>query len=225
VTIEGALDPETVAALRAELAAGEAWVDGRVTAGHQGAAVKRNQQIEEGSQTARRCGALVLAALERHAHFISAALPNVVYPPMFNRYGVGMTFGEHVDGAVRIDPHTGRKLRTDISATLFLSDPDAYDGGVLEIADTYGVHGVKSGAGDLVLYPATSLHQVTPVTRGERLASFFWIQSLVRDDGRRTLLYEMDAAIQELNRTGTEGGACRSLTGVYHNLLRLWSEP
>ena len=164
IAIERVLSAEQVEELRVSLlAAGDAWVDGRVSAGFQGAPVKFNLQIDEASAVARRCQEVVLAALERHPLFISAALPNTVYPPMFNRYGEGMTFGAHVDGGVRIDPRTGRKLRTDISATLFLSDPDDYDGGELEVADTYGSHSVKLAAGDLVLYPASSLHQVTPI--------------------------------------------------------------
>jgi len=225
IAIEGALAPEQVRALRAALLAAEdAWVDGRATAGFQGAPVKVNRQIDEGSEVARRCQEVVLAALERHPQFISAALPNAVYPPMFNRYAEGMRFGAHVDGGVRIDPRTGRKLRTDISATLFLNDPDDYEGGELEVADTYGSHSVKLAAGDLVLYPATSLHQVTPITRGERLASFFWVESLIRDDGQRTLLYEMDVAIQRLNRTGADEEARRTLVGCYHNLLRQWAD-
>ena len=225
LAIPQVLDADQVRALRAELlAAGDAWVDGRATAGHQGAPVKCNRQIDEGSAVAARGQAVILGALERHPLFISAALPNVVYPPMFNRYGEGMAFGAHVDGGVRLDPRTGRKLRTDLSATLFLSDPDDYDGGELEIADAYGVQAVKLAAGDLVLYPATSLHEVTPVTRGERLAAFFWVQSLVRDDGRRTVLYDMDTAIQTLNRTGADAAARRTLVGCYHNLLRQWAE-
>ena len=225
ITVDQALDAPTLAELRARLAgAGDAWVDGRVSAGYQGAPVKRNQQIDEGSAVAAACGGLVLAALETHPQFISAALPNLVYPPMFNRYGEGMAFGPHVDGGVRLDPRTGRKLRTDISATLFLSPPEDYDGGDLEILDTYGAHSVKLGCGDLVLYPASSLHQVTPVTRGERTACFFWIQSLVRDDGQRALLFEMDGAIQQLNRTGADEGARRALVGCYHNLLRQWAQ-
>ena len=225
ITIDQVLDAGQVSNLRAELSeAGDAWVDGRATAGYQGAPVKRNLQIDERSEVAQRCQAVIAAALERHPTFISAALPNRLYPPMFNRYGEGMTFGPHVDGGVRIDPITGRKLRTDISATLFLSDPDDYDGGELEISDTFGLHAVKLQAGDLLLYPASSLHQVTPVTRGERLASFFWIQSLVRDDGRRALLYEMDVAIQRLNTTGADEDARRSLVGCYHNLLRQWAD-
>ena len=225
ITVDQALDAATLADLRARLdEAGEAWVDGRVSAGHQGAPVKRNLQIEETSAVAAECQAIVLAALETHPQFISAALPNLVYPPMFNRYEEGMEFGPHVDGGVRIDPRTGRKLRTDVSATLFLTPPEDYDGGELEILDTYGAHSVKLGAGDLVLYPASSLHQVTPVTRGERTACFFWIQSLVRDDGQRALLFEMDGAIQQLNRTGADQDARRALVGCYHNLLRQWAQ-
>jgi PKHD-type hydroxylase len=225
VTIDQALNLRQVADLRADLhAAGSAWVDGRTTAGYQGAAVKFNRQIDEGSDVAARGQAVVLGALERHPLFISAALPNVVYPPMFNRYGEGMAFGAHVDGGVRIDPRTGRKLRTDISATLFLTPPEDYDGGELEVSDTYGLHSIKLNAGDLVLYPAASLHQVTPITRGERLACFFWVQSLVRDDARRTLLFEMDSAIQRLNLTQADDEARRTLVGCYHNLLRQWAE-
>ncbi len=225
VTIDQALDSEQVITLRKlMLGAPDAWVDGRTTAGYQGAPVKFNLQIDERSDVAARGQAIILAALERHPLFISAALPNQVYPPMFNRYGEGMTFGAHIDGGLRIDPRTGGKLRTDLSATLFLSDPADYDGGELEIVDTYGTHSVKLKAGDLVLYPSTSLHQVTPVTRGERLASFFWIQSLVRDDGRRALLYDLDLAIQRLNQTGADEEARRTLVGCYHNLLRQWAE-
>ncbi len=204
--------------------AGEAWVDGRVTAGYQGAVVKVNQQIDEASEVAARAQAIVLSALERHPMFISAALPNSVYPPMFNRYGEGMTFGAHVDGGVRIHPHTGGKLRTDISATLHLTEPGDYDGGELQVMDTYGMQSVKLAAGDMVLYPSTSLHQVTPVTRGVRVGCFFWVQSLVRDDLQRSLLYDMDTAIQRLNATGADEGARTTLVGVYHNLLRQWAE-
>jgi PKHD-type hydroxylase len=225
LAIPEVLTRDQVAALRGDLlTAEESWVDGRSSAGWQGAPVKRNQQIDERSEIAARAGSLILSALETNPAFISAALPNRVYPPMFNRYGEGMTFGAHVDGGVRLDPRTGAKLRTDLSATLFLSDPCDYDGGELEVADTYGVHAVKLNAGDLILYPASSLHQVTPITRGERLASFFWIQSLVREDARRALLYEMDGAIQTLNRTGADEGARRTLVGCYHNLLRDWSD-
>lgn len=224
LAIPGLLDAGQVHAIRTALLASDAWVDGRVTAGWQGAPLKRNRQIDERSEMSARAGAEVLQALETHPLFISAALPNRVYPPMFNRYGEGMAFGAHVDGGVRLDPRTGLKLRTDLSATLFLSGPDDYDGGELEIADAYGVQAVKLSAGDLILYPAASLHQVTPITRGERLASFFWVQSLVREDSRRKILFDLDQAIQTLNRTGADEAARRDLVGCYHNLLREWVE-
>jgi len=219
------LQGDTLKTVRAMLEqAGDAWVDGRVTAGYQGAPVKLNQQIDERSEVARQCQHLILAALERNPLFISAALPNIVYPPMFNRYGEGMGFGLHVDGSIRLHPHNGSKLRTDVSATLFLADPEEYDGGELQIVDTYGTHSVKLAAGDMVVYPSTSLHQVTTVTRGTRLACFLWVQSLVKDDGQRSLLFDMDNAIQTLNRTQADETARRSLVGCYHNLLRQWSE-
>ena len=225
VVIPQVLNAEQVSAVRERLEqAGDAWVDGRVTAGYSGAPVKFNQQIDERSDVALECQRLILGMLERNPRFISAALPNIVYPPMFNRYSEGMTFGAHVDGSVRIHPHDGRKLRTDISATLFLSPRDSYDGGELQVQDTYGMHAVKLEAGDMVVYPATSLHQVTPITRGTRVASFFWIQSLVRDDTQRALLFDMDNAIQRLNQTGADEDARRTLVGCYHNLLRQWSE-
>jgi PKHD-type hydroxylase len=225
ITIPKLLDAQQLKAVRQLLdQAGPAWVDGRVTAGYQGAAVKFNQQIDERSDVALQCQRLILAALERNPRFISAVLPNKIYPPMFNRYGDGMTFGAHVDGSVRIDPHTGHKLRTDISATLFLSDAFDYDGGELEIHDTYGLHRAKLDAGDVLIYPATSLHQVTPVTRGVRVASFFWVQSLVRDDAQRSILFDMDNAIQTLNQTQADDIARRTLIGCYHNLLRQWSD-
>ena len=225
--ISNVLRPEQVRDLRAALgAAGGAWVDGRVTAGHQGAIVKRNLQIAEDSPLARELGATVLAALERHPLFLSAALPARVYPPMFNRYDAadGMHFGSHVDAAVRLVPGTGIKLRTDVSATLFLSAPDEYEGGELQIDDTYGTHSVKLPAGDLVLYPATSLHRVTPVTKGARLASFFWVQSMVRDDAQRALLFDLDMSIVRLTRDAPEHASLVSLTGCYHNLLRMWAD-
>ena len=225
VVIPQVLNAEQVSAVHERLEqAGDAWVDGRVTAGYSGAPVKFNQQIDERSDVALECQRLILGMLERNPRFISAALPNIVYPPMFNRYSDGMTFGAHVDGSVRIHPHDGRKLRTDISATLFLSPRDSYDGGELQVQDTYGMHAVKLEAGDMVVYPATSLHQVTPITRGTRVASFFWIQSLVRDDTQRALLFDMDNAIQRLNQTGADEEARRTLVGCYHNLLRQWSE-
>lgn len=200
------------------------WVDGRVTAGTQGAPVKRNQQLAEDSKLAHELGDVILAALERNPLFISSTLPNLVYPLMFNRYEGGMTFGEHIDNAVRLLPGTGIKIRTDISATLFLSESQDYDGGELVVQDTYGTQSVKLPAGDLIVYPASSLHRVTPVTRGVRLASFFWVQSLIRDDGQRTILFEMDQAIQRLNASRADEIACTQLTGCYHNLLRQWSE-
>lgn len=225
ITLPRLLDAPQLQALRQLLdGAGEAWVDGRVTAGYQGAPVKFNQQIDERSEVALQCQRFIVGALERHPRFISAALPNLIYPPMFNRYGEGMSFGAHVDGSVRIHPHNGRKLRTDVSATLFLSDAASYDGGELQIEDTYGTHSVKLDAGDMVLYPATSLHQVTPVTRGVRMASFFWVQSLVRDDAQRNMLFDMDNAIQRLNQTDADVLARRTLVGCYHNLLRQWSD-
>ncbi len=222
--IPNVLNASQLALLRARLGrAGDAWVDGRATAGYSGAPVKHNRQIAEHSPLARELGDVVLGALECHPRFISAALPNQVYPPLFNRYAEGMTFGSHVDGAVRVLPN-GIKLRADVSATLFLSPPDEYDGGELVIEDTYGTHTAKHQAGDLVLYPATSVHHVTPVTRGTRLACFFWVQSLVRTDAQRALLFDLDNAIQRLNASGADAEARRGLVGCYHNLLRFWSE-
>jgi PKHD-type hydroxylase len=225
VAIPNALNTQQLQEVRARLeAAGDAWVDGRVSAGYQGAPVKHNEQIDERSDVAAACQSIILGSLERHPLFISAVLPNEVYPPMFNRYGEGMTFGAHVDGSVRIHPHTGRKLRTDVSATLFLSEPGEYDGGELVVHDAFGTHRVKLAAGDMVVYPAVSLHEVTPITRGRRLASFFWVQSLVRDDAQRSMMFDLDTAIQRLNQTGADALARRSLVGVYHNLMRQWSD-
>jgi PKHD-type hydroxylase len=199
------------------------WMDGRATAGYQGASVKHNQQLAENSPLARELGDVVLSALERNSLFISAALPNRVYPPMFNRYAGGMEFGSHVDNAVRLHPADGSKFRTDLSATLFLSSPDEYEGGELLIEDNFGVQQVKLPAGDMVLYPANSLHRVTPITRGARIASFFWIESMVRDDAERTLLFDLDTAIQRLTATQSDAQARLSLTNCYHNLLRKWA--
>ena len=225
LTIPQVIDAAALRAVCAFLDAPEAaWVDGRVTAGYQGAQVKNNRQIDERSHTARECQQIIVSALERNPLFISAALPNILYPPMFNRYEQGMAFGLHVDGGIRLHPRTGQKVRTDLSATLFLSEPDTYDGGELQIEDTYGTHSAKYPAGDMVLYPSTSLHEVTPVTRGVRFACFTWVQSIIRDDGDRRLLFEMDNAIQRLNATGADEGARRSLIGIYHNLLRKWGE-
>jgi PKHD-type hydroxylase len=225
IQIPQLLNADQVQAIRAKLDAADApWIDGRATAGHQGARVKDNRQIDERSPIARALGDIVLAALERHPLFISAALPQRVYPPMFNSYEGGMQFGSHVDGAVRLLPGSGEKIRTDISATLFLSTPDSYDGGELVIEDTYGTHAVKLGAGDLVLYPASSLHRVAPVTRGKRIAGFFWVQSMVRDDTQRAILYDLDRSIQRLNARVADDPVMVDLVGVYHNLLRQWTE-
>ena len=225
VTIPNVLSPADAAAVRARLdAAGEAWVDGLATAGYTGAPVKDNQQIAEGSPIARELGDVVLASLERNPLFISAALPNKVYPPLFNRYAGGQRFGGHVDGAIRLIPGHGARVRTDISITVFLTPPEDYDGGELVVEDTYGTHGVKLPAGHMVIYPGTSLHRVTPVTRGARVAAFFWVQSLVRDEARRETLYRMDTAIQQLAREVPGSDAVVQLTGIYHNLLRQWSE-
>jgi PKHD-type hydroxylase len=225
VQVPRVLSSDPLRALRDKLgSAREAWVDGRATAGYQGAAVKHNLQIDERSRLAAELGDTVLAALERNPLFISAALPKRVYPPMFNRYDGAMAFGSHVDNAVRLLPGTGNKIRTDLSATLFLSEPHEYDGGELLIEDTYGAHSVKLAAGDMVLYPASSLHRVTPVTRGSRVGCFFWVESMVRDDAQRTLLFDLDNAIQRLNASGADETARTHLVGCYHNLLRMWAD-
>jgi PKHD-type hydroxylase len=197
------------------------WVDGRATAGHQSVRTKDNRQLAEGSPAAQKLGDLVVAALQASALFIAAALPLRVFPPLFNRYEGGEAFGTHVDNAVRQVPGTPHRIRTDLSATLFFTGPEEYDGGELVVEDTYGVHSVKLPAGHLILYPSTSLHHVRPVTRGARLASFFWIQSMVRDDGERTLLFDLDTAIQRLDPAHP---SAVQLTGVYHNLLRRWAD-
>ena len=200
------------------------WVDGRITAGHQSARVKDNLQLPDDHPAAREIGEQIIGALQRHALFISAALPLRVFPPLFNRYEGGQTFGNHVDNAVRYVPGTPHQIRTDLSATLFFTDPDEYDGGELVVEDTYGIHSVKLPAGHMVLYPSSSLHHVRPVTRGARIASFFWIQSMVRDDGKRTLLFDLDAAIQRLNQDVPSHPSSVQLTAVYHNLIRRWAE-
>lgn len=224
VEIPHVLDAEQLRAMRRKLAEAE-WIDGRATAGHQGAKVKRNRQLAEGSALARELGDVVLAALETNPLFISAALPARVYPPLFNRYEGGEAFGNHIDNAVRLLPRGGGTLRMDLSATLFLADSDDYDGGELLIEDTYGAHVVKLPAGHLVLYDASSVHRVEPVTRGVRLASFFWVQSLVADGGQRTLLFDLDTSIRRLTQTGADADALLQLTGCYHNLLRRWAQP
>jgi len=200
------------------------WIDGRVTAGHQSVRSKNNTQLPENSEAARRIGEMILNSLGQNPLFIAAALPFRVFPPLFNRYQGGESFGTHVDNAIRQVTGTGHRIRTDLSATLFFSEPQEYDGGELVVEDTYGTHNVKLPAGYMILYPATSLHHVRPVTRGARIASFFWIQSMVRDDGERSLLFDLDTAIQRINRDNAEHPAAVQLTGVYHNLLRRWAE-
>jgi PKHD-type hydroxylase len=222
--IPGVLSPEQVARFRTRLDAAR-WIDGNVTSGHQSARVKYNEQVPEESAEARELGEEVLHALAASQLFMSAALPKQVFPPLFNRYGPGMAFGSHVDSAFRSHGPTGVRIRTDISATLFLAAPGEYDGGELLVEDTYGVQRVKLEAGAMVLYPATSLHRVEPVTRGTRLASFFWIQSLVREDAQRAVLFDLDMAIVRLTRERPGDPALVSLTGVYNNLLRMWGVP
>ena len=201
-----------------------AWVDGKATAGHQSALAKHNLQLPEDDPLARRIGEAMLERLWQNPLFMSAALPHNVFPPLFNRYGPGNDFGYHIDNAIRQVRHSPERVRTDLSATLFFSDPADYDGGELVIEDPYGTPRVKLAAGDMVLYPATSLHKVEAVTRGTRLASFFWIQSLVREDSQRALLFEMDQAIQQLSLDTPGHPALIRLTGTYHNLLRRWPE-
>ena len=223
IAIPDVLSPSLVQQARQRLDTAN-WIDGKVTAGRQSARAKDNLQLAEDDPVARELGDLILAMLQRNALFVSAALPLRIFPPLFNRYQGGQSFGSHVDNAIRQVPGTPHRVRTDLSATLFLIEPDEYQGGELVVEDTYGVHSVKLPAGHMVLYPSTSLHHVTPVTSGARVASFFWIQSLVRDDGRRTLLFDMDTAIQRLARDVPDHPSAVQLTGVYHNLLRQWSE-
>src|SRR5215203_4137355 len=217
------LNPDEAAAARASLEAAD-WVDGRVTAGYQSARAKHNLQLPEEHPVGRVLREKIVTALERNSLFMGAALPLRVFPPLFNRYEGGHAFGTHVDNAIRQVAGTGHRIRTDLSATVFLADPSEYDGGELMIEDTYGVHKVKLPAGDMILYPSSSLHSVTAVTSGARIASFFWIQSMIRDDGRRTLLFDLDVAIQQLSRDVPAHSSVIQLTGVYHNLLRQWAE-
>jgi len=223
IQVPNVLTAEQVAHARRLLDSAD-WVDGRVTAGHQSAQAKDNLQIPEGHSVAREVGAMILAALGQNPLFLTAALPLHVFPPLFNRYSGGQSFGSHVDNSIRTVPGTSHRIRTDLSATLFFADPSEYDGGELMVEDTYGVHSVKLAAGSLVLYPSTSLHHVTPVTRGARVCSFFWLQSMVRDDGDRTLLFDLDASIRSLNQSSANTAIAVQLTGVYHNLLRKWAE-
>jgi PKHD-type hydroxylase len=202
------------------------WGDGRATAGVQSALAKNNQQLPQTCAAALKVQALLLKALKRHPAFFSAALPKKVFPPLFNRYG-GATnaFGSHVDNAIRYAPGGGERVRTDVSCTLFLARPDEYDGGELVVDDTFGSQRIRLPAGDMVLYPGTSVHRVEPVTRGHRIASFFWVESMVRSDEQRCLLYEMDQHLMHLRSTVGEADAgVVGLTGTYHNLLRLWAD-
>jgi len=200
------------------------WIDGRVTAGHQSARTKDNMQLPEDSPVAREIGDVILNALSQNNFFISAALPLRVFPPLFNQYSGGQSFGTHVDNAIRQITGTGHRIRTDLSATLFFSHPEEYDGGELVVEDTYGIHSVKLPVGHMVLYPSTSLHHVRPVTRGTRTSSFFWIQSMIRDDGQRTLLFDLDVATQRIAADSPTHPSTVQLTGIYHNLLRRWAE-
>ena len=200
------------------------WVDGRETSGHLAARVKHNRQVDESTPEAREMGTVIVTALERTPLFMASALPLRVFPPLFNRYEPGMAFGPHVDNAIRELTSSALRVRTDLSATLFLTAPEEYDGGELVVDDTYGAHSVKLPAGDMILYPATSLHRVLPVTRGARLASIFWVQSMVRDDGERSLLFDLDMAISQLSETTPDNPGIVALTSCYHNLLRRWAD-
>ncbi|RPI58693.1 MAG: Fe2+-dependent dioxygenase [Lysobacterales bacterium] len=224
IQIPQVLTPAQLAQVQS-LIAGADWVDGNMTSGPQAALAKRNRQLPEDSPAAKRAGDILLDALGRNPLFMSAALPAKVWPPLFNRYAGGEQFGLHVDNAVRLKRGGVERLRSDLSATLFLADPGSYEGGELTIEDTYGAHSVKLAAGDLILYPASSLHHVTPVTSGERVASFFWVQSMIRDDAQRRVLFELDLAVQRLaGELGQAHPSVVALTGIYHNLLRMWAE-
>jgi PKHD-type hydroxylase len=224
LAIPGVLDGRMLDRIR-ELVHGAAWIDGNATSGHQSALAKKNQQLPEDSDAAREAGNLILDALGASPLFITAALPLKVFPPLFSRYRPGDRFDTHVDNAIRIQRGSDFRIRSDLSATLFMSDPADYDGGELVVEDNLGSHGVKLAAGDMLLYPASSLHHVTAITRGERLCSFFWIQSMVRDDGARRTLFDLDQAIQTIAvDRGQDDAAIIKLTGIYHNLLRKWAE-
>ena len=225
VHVPNLLSGEQVAHVRGVLS-GTDWVDGKVTAGAQSAGAKHNLQVPENAPAARALGDMILTALGQNERFNSAALALRVFPPLFNRYDQGMNFGAHIDNAIRFVKGASQpiRVRTDLSATLFLTDPDDYDGGELVIEDTFGSHQVKLPAGDLVVYSATSRHHVTPVTRGSRWSSFFWIQSMIRDEAARTMLFELDNAIQSLRRRVGDSEEVVSLTGLYHNLVRRWAD-
>lgn len=223
LAIDQVLTQDDLRHFRATLA-DASWQDGANTAGSLARSVKHNQQLEDGAEPALSLGEIVLRRLAGHAHFISAALPKKIHPPKFNRYAQGGSYGLHVDSAIMALPG-GRSLRSDLSATLFLAEPEDYDGGELEIEGPFGVQAVKLAAGNMVLYPSTSLHRVTPVTRGARIAAFFWIESMVRDEGERSLLFDLDQSIQSLTpRTTADDPSLLKLTGVYHNLLRRWGD-
>jgi len=223
--VPAVLAPAEVVEFRRRLAQAD-WVDGRITAGHQSALAKYNLQLPQSDSVAKELGAAVLTALDRHSFFFAAALPRHIFPPLFNRYSVGHGFRNHIDNAIRYDTSVQppRPVRTDLSVTLFLSSPEDYDGGELVIESSWGLHKVKLPAGDLVLYPATSVHRVETVTRGERLASFFWLQSMIRDAGERQILLELDQAIRKLSQDRPDHPATIELTGVYHNLLKRWAQ-
>lgn len=224
ITIPDLFDRDEVRHIRQTLDAAD-WEDGLRTAGAQSAAVKQNRQLPATGETAQSLGKLILERLSQTPTFVSAALPLRILPPMFNRYESGETFGVHVDNAIRVNPFNGEQLRTDLSMTIFFSDPDEYDGGVLVIEDHYGTQEVKLPAGHMVLYPSTSLHQVTPVTRGARVSSFFWLQSMVKSNDQRTILFDLDQTIQTLAaRHGADDPEVVRLTGIYHNLIRVWTE-
>jgi len=217
------LTAEQVSVIRQQLDAAD-WTDGRATVGSQGARVKRNQQLPEHCAIGREMGREIMAALADNATFFAAVLPARTMPPLFNRYGGGERYGVHIDGAVRKTPDAGFQLRTDVSSTLFLSDPDEYAGGELVVHDTYGMHEVKLPAGDMILYPSTSRHEVMPVNEGCRISAFFWTQSMIRDDHRRSMLFELDQAIHALRQRHGDSNETVVLAGHYHNLLRLWAE-
>lgn len=220
--IENVLNADELAQAQRHLADAP-WADGKITAGSQSAQVKNNLQLPQHSEAGQAMSSLVKTAVLRNPQFFSAALPHTVFPPLVNCYREGQNFGNHIDNAVRSDPHSGQWVRTDVSSTLFLNDPDEYDGGELIIEDNYGSHSVKLAAGDMIVYPATSLHRVMPVTRGQRVASFFWTQSMIASDEKRTLLFDMDRAISSLRSEHGDTEALVLLTGSYHNLLRQWS--
>lgn len=223
LTIPDVFSPEQVREIRQQLDFAE-WVDGRVTAGHQSSLAKDNMQIPEGHPVAKEVGERILQTLGQNLLFISAALPMKVFPPLFNRYSGGQSFGTHVDNAIRHVKGTSHRVRSDLSATLFFSNPEDYEGGELIVEDTYGIHSVKLPAGHMVLYPSSSLHNVRPVTRGARVSSFFWIQSMVRDDSARTLLFDLDNVTQRISADDLNSPNAVKLTGIYHNLLRRWAE-